>query len=93
MFNLFVISNEFIYADCLSAAQEVIFSDGMKLVFKRHIDWWDAEFSFALYNADELCVARYSVDGAVNQITHEYAVRQAMAVFHTYWKYIELAHI
>ena len=93
MFDLFVISKEFIYADCLSAAQEVIFSDGMKLVFWHHIDWWDAEFSFALYNADELCVARYSVDGAADQITRECAVRQAMTVFHTFWKYIELANI
>ena len=92
MFNLSVISNEFIYVDCVDASQEIIFNDGVALVYNRHHDWWDAEYHFALYKNGE-CIVHYGVEGAVNTITTAYAIRSAKAAFGEHAKYIEVAHI
>lgn len=93
MSKLSIVSTKFVYATHTNAIEEILFNDGMKLVFKRHNDFWDAEYAFTLRDSSGHCVARYNIDGASNVITRSYAVRRAKTLFGANAKYVELASL
>ena len=92
MSELSVVYREYVDGDSLGFTEEIIFNDGMRLVYSRYIDWWEATFYFALYRRQE-CVAVYRIEGSANAVETGVAVEEAKQGFGTYAKYIDVAQI
>lgn len=92
MSELSVVYNEYVDVDSLGFTKKIIFNDGMRLVYSRYVDWWEATFYFALYRRQER-VAVYRVEGSANAVKTSVAIEEAKQAFGAYAKYIDVANI